>query len=212
MSLGRSSEARELQLMSFGKRVFDIAMGIWSQGLTERDHKPEIRAVLGLSIVPWDAYCGKMAEEVWLRAGVDGEFDSVGKALYGWGYGNRMSSDPEAALAFESYPEQPRERVLDRLVSDDLELIRIGDIILHQASPRSYNGHVMIALSGPDKRGQILTFEGNAKGYACLPGKPSKLLQGEGLILNVRSIRDGYIDWLLRPSADDIEDTSEGKI
>jgi hypothetical protein len=191
-------------MSDFGSRVTQIALDWWKRGAQEgtKDGDNVISELLGTSDWPRDAWCGMTVGAWYERAGLKRDLKSVGRALYGFGCGNRMGVGSKAR-AFKTYADPGAVFAAGRLVTADLSLARPGDIILHQKEPRSFNGHVMMCLWNEGKR--LTTIEGNGTGILHLPGLP----KAQGICIRCWDLdkveTDRYLNWVVRPAPQEVQ-------
>lgn len=188
----------------FGQRVTEIAADWWKRGA--REGTPEgdaiISELLGTTTWPRDAYCGLTVQAWYAAASLKRNLASVGKVLFGFGYGNRTAPGGKVK-AFTEYQDAGLEHQKGRIVTRDLTLAQPGDIVLHQAKPGAFTGHVMMCLDCDGKR--LSTIEGNGTGVLYLPGLPV----AQGICVRRWSLSDpkavAYLNWVIRPAAAEVE-------
>lgn len=158
------------------------------------DGTPRGNAIIGMEIFPAGknppmhdyqngalAWCGRFAEACYHAAGfLGGALDSAGKAIYGYGLGNRTFT---GAKAFDAYLGREDK---GRVVHQDFAAARPGDLLV-KLKPGTYNGHVMLVERVGE--GCVHTIEGNAHGM--LPREAPfqrEMEHREGVVRNMHRI------------------------
>ena len=153
------------------------------------------------------SWCGRFVEAVFWPLGFRFSLDSVGRVLSYAHYNTgvySMAGAPDCckadgkAMSLMSYHgNNGRKReIFPAWDCDPLP----GDIALHQNSPGSWHGHIMMVLNVNEDTGDITVIEGNhSKTYG-----PTRK-QRDGIGTRTIGRGDEYLTWIVRPSAIDFD-------
>jgi len=157
------------------------------------------------------AWCGFFVQYCLRQAGFNPKCSvvSVGRTLYPYGgyQAQAMQGTPTHAIRDgEDLPINVAHQQAGsvRSLNGDMTLARPGDIIIHQDSPGSWHGHVMLCYSVDLAARELRVIEGNHSKTMGPEG-----LQRDGVGKRTLSMDDGYLDSVVTPSDVDFDPAYE---